>query len=124
MKVFVKYITFIPTLLSYLKGGMLLYEKKYNEALNKLEPCLKHPSFQNELLYSYYGQTLCGLGRLEEGHNYLIRACIEYEKEGWIFKDDYAQNLAQNTINALEHVINHTSITKGKKYPESVTLMQ
>lgn len=84
--------------MKYLKGVVFLHEQKYSAALEKLEACVHHPNFQHELFYSYYGQTLCALGRLDEGHKYLIKACELYEQEGWAFEDDYAKNLAQNSI--------------------------
>ncbi len=101
MNIIVKYFTLFPTFTKYLKGGMLFHKGKYSSALNKFDTCIKHPSFQHELTYSYYGQTLCALGRLGEGHKFLIKACREFEKDGWAFESDYSQNLAQNTFNAL-----------------------
>ncbi len=106
--------------MKYLKGGMLVHEQKYAAALKKLDACVDHPNFQHELFYSYYGQTLCGLGKLDEGHKYLIKACKLYEKEGWVFEDDYDKNLAQNSVSALEHVFKHTNITEGKRYLEKL----
>lgn len=120
MNAVVKYLTFIQTLIKYLKGGMFVYEGQFDKAIKKLKPCLDHPSFQNELLYSYYGQALCGQGKLDEGHKYLIKACKEFEKIGWCFGTEYKHNLANNTLNALKHVLNHTSIIEGKEFLDKV----
>lgn len=69
-----------------MKGSMFLYNGKYKQVLKKFEACKKHPIIQNEFFFSHYGQTLFALGRLGEGHLYLIKACKEYEEEGWVFK--------------------------------------
>jgi tetratricopeptide (TPR) repeat protein len=120
MNIFVKYFTFLPILIKYLKGGILFNERKYSLALQKFSSCLDHPSFQNELFYSYYGQTLCALGRLDEGHKYLIKACKIYEKEGWVFESDYVKQLSQNSLSALEHILNHTNNTEGTEYLQNL----
>ena len=116
MNIIVKFLTFYPTMYNLIKGVRLFHDGKYEQALIKFEGCKKHPGFQTEFFFSYYGQTLCSLGRLAEGHSFLIKACKKYEEEKWMFKNDHAINLARNTLNALDHVLKHTSITEGTEY--------
>lgn len=93
-----------------------MYEGKFEQALKKLEACKGHPNFENELFFSYYGQTLCGLGRLDEGHVYLLKACKKYQGNNWKFESEYARNVAIHTLDALKHVIEQTGIVEGRKF--------
>ena len=104
MNFFLKVITFLPSLTKYLRGVNLFHGRQYDAAINAFEKCLNHPSLNNELLFSYYGQSLCAVGRLKEASPYLVKACQLYESEGWLFKDDQTFNLANNTIAALKRI--------------------
>jgi len=103
-------ITFLPTLKTYLKGVSLFHERQYEAAIKAFEKCIIHPKFTNELLFSYYGQSLCGVGKLEEACPYLVKASQIYESEGWLFKDDQTFNLAKNTIAALKYIADSSDI--------------
>lgn len=110
MNFFLKAITFLPNFTKYLKAVSLFHGKQYYPAIKYFEKCLNHPSLNNELLFSYYGQSLCAVGRLEEACPYLIKAGQLYESYGWAFKDDQTYNVAKNTIAALKHIYENTDI--------------
>ncbi len=116
MNFFQKIITFTPTLYTYLKGVTVFHRRNYEFAIQKFEKCLKHPTFQNYLLYSYYGQALCAVDRLEESHKYLLKACERYEDRGWVVEEGLEYNLAGNTISALKHICENSGIEEGKQY--------
>ena len=103
-------VTFIPSFYSYLKGSTLFHERKFEEAIEKFKRCLLHPKFNNELVFSFYGQSLCAIGNLEEGHRFLLKACELYESNDWAFESDFDFNLAKNTIEALKHIVKHTNM--------------
>ena len=83
---------------------------QYKAAIQSFEKCLKHPNFNDELVFSYYGQSLCAVGRLDEASPYLIKASQLFESEGWLFKDEQIFKLANNTIAALKHIDENTDI--------------
>jgi tetratricopeptide (TPR) repeat protein len=87
MNFFQKILTFFPSMYIYLKGVRFFNERNYSDAIQKFDKCLKHPKFQNDQLFSYYGQALCAVGRLEESHKHLMKACGPYKNEGWITTD-------------------------------------
>lgn len=124
MNFIVRYATVLPAFIKFFRGGVLLYDGKFEEAFKKLEACKNHPNFQNELFFSYYGQTLCGLGRLDEGHSYLIKACKKYQANNWVFENDYAKNVAAHTLDALAHVIHETTTVEGRKYLSCVPVVK
>lgn len=72
------------------------------------------------IIYRENNERIYSLGRLSEGHEYLIKACKLYEEKGWIFEDEYDKNLAQNSISALEHVLKHTNINEGKNFLHNI----
>lgn len=109
-------ISYVPAMLSYLRGQRLFQEHKYNGAIREYQKCIKHPKFQNELLFSSYGQALCAAGRLDDGHEYLLKACRVYEENGWEFNSSYTYNLAKETLSALKHVTVHISNDEGKQF--------
>jgi tetratricopeptide (TPR) repeat protein len=113
-------ITLIPAMFNYLKGAEKFNSGDYNEAISRIDRCLKHPDFNNELAYSYYGQALCALGQLEEGYTYLQKACELYEAQEWKFRDDYSFKLAQNSLSALQHVSKYTDIKIKSDFLEKV----
>ena len=47
---------------------------------------------------------------LEDGYEYIIKACNIYESDGWVFQDELSYNLAKDTISALKHINEHTDI--------------
>ena len=110
MNFLLRIISFLPTLKTYLKGVSLFHDRRYEAAINAFEKCIMHPKFNNELLFSYYGQSLCAVGKLEEAWPYLVKASQLYESEGWLFKDNQTFNLAKNTIAALKHIVESTDI--------------
>ena len=50
MNIFKQIITFFPSLLAYLRGGLMFHKRKFFGALYRFEISLKHPKFQNEEL--------------------------------------------------------------------------
>jgi tetratricopeptide (TPR) repeat protein len=116
MNTFRKILSYLPTMVAYLRGGRFFREGNYADAVKNFEKCLQHPKFNNELIFSYYGQALCAAGRADNGHKYLIKACEAYEKEGWIFRDEFTFNLAKNTIDALKHTNELLGFNIGNEY--------
>jgi|GEM_PF-3539707 len=116
MKAIQNVIMFVPTMISYLVGGRMFHERDYEGAINKFEKCLNHPGFQNEILFSFYGQALCAVGRMDEGHNYLIKACEAYELGGWTFEREFDFKLAKNTLDALKYVSELLNIENSKEF--------
>ena len=110
MNFLLSYITFLPTLTKYLRGVTLFHNRQYKAATKAFEKCLKHPRFNNELLFSYYGQSLLAVGKLEDASQYLKKASQLFESEGWSFKDEQTYNLANNTIAALKHIDQNTHL--------------
>ena len=110
MNFLLKVITFLPNFTKYLRGVSLFQGRKYEAALKAFEKCLNHPSLNNELLFSYYGQSLCAVGRFEEAIQYLLKASQLFEYEGWLFEDEQNYNLANNTLAALKHIDENTDI--------------
>lgn len=105
-----KVITFLPNFTKYLKGVTSFHERRYEAAIEFLEKSLNHPSLNNELAFSYYGQSLCAVGRFEEAYPYLAKASQIYESESWTFKDSQGLILAKNTLTALKHINEETDI--------------
>jgi tetratricopeptide (TPR) repeat protein len=116
MNLFKKIFFFIPTMVSFLKGHQMFNERNYSGAILKFEKCLKHPKFNNDLLFSLYGQALCASGKLSEAHKYLKKACDSYESGGWLFESEFSYNLASNSIDALKHSCEQLGIDEGKEY--------
>jgi tetratricopeptide (TPR) repeat protein len=106
----IKIIAYFPSLRVYLKGVIEFNCGNFEGALYYFAKGMKHPSFSNELTYSYYGQALCGLGQLHEGYNYLLKAYDIYERVSWKFKSEHELQLAENTLSALRHISRHTDI--------------
>lgn len=124
MNFFQQLISFFPTLIAYLRGALLFREGKYDVAVEKFEKCLNHPKFQNEDLFSYYGQSLCALGNLEEGYVFLINACELYEKANWEFDSEETFNLSISTQSALKHIFRSTNLSEGKDFLERQPLFR
>jgi len=99
-----------------LKGHQLFIKRKFIEANLKFEKCLKNPNFQNDLLFSLYGQSLCAVGRLQEGHSFLLKACKFYESEKWAFDNQFAYDIATNCLNTLRQTCHHLNLTDGAQY--------
>jgi tetratricopeptide (TPR) repeat protein len=104
----------------FLKGVSHFHSRDFKGALPYFEKCLKHKDFKNELSLSYYGQCLCAIGRLEEGGSFLLRACNTYASRDWYFEDEHSYTLAKNTLAALRHVNEQTSITVDQSLLEKV----
>ncbi len=116
MNIFQKFICFTPLMMTFLKGHQMFIKRNFSGAILKFEKCLKHPKFHHDLLFSLYGQSLSAIGRLQEGHRYLIKACEFYESEGWEVESQVAYDNAVNCLNALKHTCHHLNLDEGKKY--------
>jgi tetratricopeptide (TPR) repeat protein len=116
MNTFRKILSYVPTMIAYLRGCRMFQEGNYTNAVINFEKCLQHPKFNDELIFSYYGQALCAAGRAEKGLNYLLKACKGYDNEGWIFRDEFTYNLAKNTIDALKHTNEQLGSKIGREY--------
>jgi tetratricopeptide (TPR) repeat protein len=109
-------LTFMPALYTYLKGVTFFHRRDYEIAIQKFEKCLKHPKFQNEQLFSFYGQALCAADRLEEARGYLLKACEFYRERSWVFEKSIEYNLAKKTISALKYICEHSDNDAGREY--------
>ncbi len=105
-----KIITYAPALRAYMKGVTEFNSRSYENAVALLDKCMKHPSFNNELVYQHYGQALCALGQLNEGHSYLLKACNLYDASGWALLDRHELELAQETISTLREISENTGL--------------
>jgi tetratricopeptide (TPR) repeat protein len=105
-----KAMSFIPNMFVYLRGVTLFHRKQYDSAISAFEKCLNHPSFNDESIFSYYGQSLCAVGKHEEACLYLVKASQLYEALGWQFSNAHNYSLASNTIAALKHISTYTDI--------------
>jgi len=104
MNLLKRIITYVPTLQIYLKGTLHFNNKDFESASNKFKKCLDHKNFQNELVYSYYGQSLLAMNKLEESYPFLVQAYDIYENQGWKIKNDVSKEVAFRTISALIHI--------------------
>jgi tetratricopeptide (TPR) repeat protein len=102
-------------MLSYLRGQKMFQVRDYNSAIIEYEKCMKHPNFQNELLFSSYGLALCAAGRLNDGLELLLKACRVYEENRWKFDSTYTLNLANETLSALNYVTTYVENDEGKQ---------
>jgi tetratricopeptide (TPR) repeat protein len=110
MNLIARIITYVPNLSRYLKGTQQFNEQNFENALSNFEKCLKHKDFQNELVFSYYGQSLCAIDQLEEAYPFLIRAYEIYENQGWEIKNEVSHDVAVRTLSALIHIKENTSL--------------
>lgn len=104
----------------FLKGVSRFHSRDFERALPYFEKCLKHKDFKNELSLSYAGQSLCAIGRLEEGGSFLLSACNLYASHDWYFEDEHSYALAKNTLAALRHVNGQTSISVDQSLLDKV----
>lgn len=116
MNIIKRILFYVQTMLFYLRGCRLFQEGNYLGAINNFEKCLRHPEFNNELIFSYYKQALCAAGSLDEGRKHLLKACQIYEGEGWVFQEEFNYNLAKNTIDALKHTNEWLGTDTGNEY--------
>lgn len=103
-------------MMAYLRGARLFQERNFADAVIFFEKCMQHPKFNNELIFSYYGQALCADRRADDGHKYLLKACEAYDEDGWIFHDEFNYILAKNTIDALKHTNELLGLDIGNEY--------
>lgn len=116
MNGFQKIITFPFSMITFLKGHQLFIKRRYAQAIFKFEKCLANPKFQNDLLFSFHGQALADEGRLQEAHPFLVKACESYEKDNWVFEDEFTTENAKKCIEALKHTCKHLSSVEGSQY--------
>ncbi|MBM9616879.1 hypothetical protein JWJ90_21690 [Desulfobulbus rhabdoformis] len=116
MNLIKKIFILTPLLVTFLKGHQLFISRDFNGAILKFEKCLSSPNFHHDLLFSLHGQALAAVGRLQEAHPYLLKACENYEKDGWQFKDESISKTAENCINALKHTCHHLGTNEGSQY--------
>ncbi len=114
MNKILKYITFLPTFNHLLKGGMLYKDRNYKAAIRRLDKCFKHPNFQNEMLFAYYGLSLFHLGNTEESKEYLQKAHDLYDEKKWKVENEHDFSLANEVVNALEELNKKEKIPKYK----------
>lgn len=99
-----KFLTYVPALRSYMKAVAEFNSNSYERALELLDQCMRHPSFNNEVVYQHYGQTLCALGQVYEGHNYLVKACDIYRTTDWRLESPQELHLAEETLATLRRL--------------------
>lgn len=124
MKIIHQFFWFIPSLSAFLKGHNLFIKRRFDQANFEFEKCMKHPKFQNVLLFSLYGQSLCATGRLDEAHKYLIKACESYESDGWKFEDQFEYDIAKNCLSALKYTCHNSKLENGKQFIDNTPIIK
>mgnify|MGYP001431575753 CR=1 FL=1 len=110
MNLITKFITYVPALRTYMKAVSEFNSSSYESAVDLLDKCMKHPSFNNELVYQHYGQALCAMGQLNEGYGYLLRACDMYNSTGWRLETPQELSLVQETLETLRNITEDTEL--------------
>lgn len=105
-----KFLTYVPALRSYMKAVTDFNSKSFESAIDLMDKCMKHPSFNNELVYQHYGQALCAVGQFNEGFSYLLRACDMYSSTGWKLESPQELHLAQETLETLRRISESTEL--------------
>ena len=112
----IKFFTYVPALRSYMKAVEEFNSRRFENAIELIDKSMKHPSFNNELVYQHYGQALCALGRFNEGHDYLVRACDMYAIAGWKLESPQELRLAEATLATLRQIMEKTKLEVNAEF--------